>query len=92
MVEAWLLAKRRAGMRGVQTDAMLRPELMCCSQCSGWRGRALGSGPPCPEGMCSSGSESAGAGVGALAGVARGEASGCCVRGAQQTALVGGNT
>ena len=52
MVEAWLLAKRRAGMRGVQTDALLPTELSCCSLCMGWRGRAPGSGPACASGMC----------------------------------------
>ena len=35
MVEAWLLAKRRAGMRGVQTDALLPTELSCCALCDG---------------------------------------------------------
>eukprot|EP00964_Phaeocystis_antarctica_P125515 scaffold89167_cov76-Phaeocystis_antarctica.AAC.1 len=50
MVEAWLLAKRRAGMRGVQTDALLPMELSCCSLCTGWRGRAPGSGPACASG------------------------------------------
>ena len=69
MVEAWLLAKRRAGMRGVQTDALLSVELMCCSQCRGWRGRVPGSGPAC---MACAGPAAAEGGVAAGAGIGGG--------------------
>ena len=64
MVEAWLLAKRRAGMRGVRTDALLPTELSCCALCDGWRGRAPGSGPTCRLGMCPAEDGGEGVGVG----------------------------
>ena len=52
MVEAWLLMKLRAQMRGVRSGAMVHTSLGDCGACNGWRGRAPGSGQSCEVSWC----------------------------------------
>ena len=52
MVEAWLLMKIRARLRGVPSDAMVHTSLSNCGACSGWRQRTPGSAPSCLSTLC----------------------------------------
>ena len=62
-VEAWLLMKQRAGLRGVATGALLGPELATCSVCGGWFGRAPGSNPKCTSMFCPGAASDDGVGI-----------------------------
>ena len=52
MVEAWLLMRLRAGLRGARSRALLEQGLQTCGVCGGWRGRQKGIGPVCSTGWC----------------------------------------
>ena len=52
MVEAWLLMKLRAQMKGTKTGAMVRQSLGNCGVCGEWRERNPGTGPRCEASWC----------------------------------------